>query len=265
MQRVPLVLGNWKMNGSVQANEALLQGLLESLSPDADTALKQGELQAGVAVPAPYLFQAATRLRTSGLFWGAQDCSNEASGAFTGEISASMIKDFECQFALVGHSERRERAAETNSLVSLKLGQLLNHGLMPVVCVGEPLAEREQGSAQSFVVEQVRAATKGLSDQQLASLVIAYEPIWAIGTGKSASSDDAQAMHATIRQELAQQSQSAAQAVRILYGGSVKAATAASLFAQPDIDGALVGGASLDATEFASIVQSACPGAQSLH
>ncbi|MGA1350443.1 MAG: triose-phosphate isomerase [Burkholderiaceae bacterium] len=265
MQRVPLVLGNWKMNGSVQANEALLQGLLGSLSPQADAAIKQGDLQAGVAVPAPYLFQAATRLRSTGLLWGAQDCSNEIAGAFTGEISADMLKDFDCQFALVGHSERRERAAESSNLVGRKLGQLLNNGLMPVVCVGEPLSEREQGLAEDFVVDQVRAATKGLSEQQLAALVIAYEPIWAIGTGRSASSSDAQAMHATIRHELSQQSQSAAQAVRILYGGSVKAATAAELFAQPDIDGALVGGASLDATEFANIIQSACPASQSLH
>ncbi|MFZ9759080.1 MAG: triose-phosphate isomerase family protein, partial [Burkholderiaceae bacterium] len=143
MQRVPLVLGNWKMNGSVQANEALLQGLLGSLSPQADAAIKQGDLQAGVAVPAPYLFQAATRLRSTGLLWGAQDCSNEIAGAFTGEISADMLKDFDCQFALVGHSERRERAAESSDLVGRKLGQLLNNGLMPVVCVGEPLSERD--------------------------------------------------------------------------------------------------------------------------
>jgi triosephosphate isomerase len=265
MHRVPLVLGNWKMNGSVQANEALLQGLLGSLGPEADTAIKQGSLQAGLAVPAPYLFQVATRLRMSGLLWGGQDCSNEVAGAFTGEVSADMLKDFEAQFALVGHSERRQRAAETNELVGLKLGQLLNKGLTPVVCVGEPLAEREQGSAQGFVVGQVRAVTKGLNDQQLATLVIAYEPIWAIGTGKSASSADAQAMHATIREELSQQSQPAARAIRIIYGGSVKAGTAADLFAQPDIDGALVGGASLDALEFSSIIQSACPAAQSPH
>jgi triosephosphate isomerase len=265
MQRVPLVLGNWKMNGSIQANEALLQELLASLSPQADQAIKQGDLQAGVAVPAPYLFQAATRLRTSSILWGAQDCSDQVSGAFTGEISADMLKDFDCQFALVGHSERRERAAESNELVCRKLGQLLSHSLTPVVCVGEPLAQREQGTAQDFVVGQVRAATKGLNDKQLASLVIAYEPIWAIGTGKSASSADAQSMHATIRSELAQNHPSAAQAVRILYGGSVKASTANDLFAQPDIDGALVGGASLNATEFASIIQSACSADPSLH
>ncbi len=251
--RQPLALGNWKMNGDMVANEQLMSGLLESSAG----LLSAGGLQAGFAVPAPYLFQAAVRLKGTGFLWGAQDCSDQPKGAFTGEVSTAMLQDFEVNFCLVGHSERRARHQETDAQIAAKLQALLSANILPVLCVGESLAQREAGQAAEVVCGQVKAALKGLSADQLTRLAVAYEPIWAIGTGKTASADDAQAMHAQIRGALAGLHPQVANQVRILYGGSVKASNSQELFAQPDIDGGLVGGASLDMADMSGILQAA--------
>lgn len=248
------VVGNWKMNGSMVENELLLSGLLERLERLAQDA-NPPAAECGVAVPAPYLFQAAVRLKDRGLAWGAQDVSDQAKGAFTGEISADMLADFEASFSLVGHSERRARQGETDALVAAKALVLVSAGCVPVICVGEPLQVRDQGRALQVVCEQVRVVAQALAPSgKLAQVAFAYEPIWAIGTGRSASPEQAQEMHAAMRVTLSEIDQEAAASVRLLYGGSVKAVTAQALFAQPDIDGALVGGASLDAQEFVNIL-----------
>lgn len=257
--RIPMVLGNWKMHGDMVANEACLAGLLA----ESDDLLQSGQIQAGLAVPAPYLFQVAVRGRGRGLGWGGQDVSDEALGAFTGEVSAAMLADFECGFALVGHSERRARHAETDQRVAGKLAQLQAQGVLPVLCVGESLQEREQGQAQAVVCGQIRAALAGRSAEQLQELVVAYEPIWAIGSGQAASAVEAQAMHAAIRDQLTALHPTAQQ-TRILYGGSVKAAEAEQLFLMADIDGALVGGASLQPTEMSGIFRAAASRASRL-
>jgi len=252
--RRPWVVGNWKMNGSMVENELLLSGLLEHLERLTQES-KKPAAECGVAVPAPYLFQAAVRLKDRGLAWGAQDVSDQAKGAFTGEVSVSMLADFEAGFSLVGHSERRARQGETDALVAAKALALVSAGCVPVICVGESLQVRDQGRALQVVCEQVRVVGEALvSSGKLAQVAFAYEPIWAIGTGRSASPEQAQEMHAAMRATLSEIDPEAAAAVRLLYGGSVKAATAQELFAQPDIDGALVGGASLDAQEFVNIL-----------
>jgi triosephosphate isomerase len=258
--RRPLALGNWKMNGDMVANEQLMSGLLESSA----LLMTGGAIQAGFAVPAPYLFQAAVRLKGTGFLWGAQDCSDQASGAYTGEISTAMLQDFEAGFCLIGHSERRARHHETDQQTGAKLRALLSANIMPVLCVGESLAQRESGQASQVVCAQVLAALTGLKAEDLIRVAVAYEPIWAIGTGKTASAADAQGMHAAIRQALSQLDAKAAGQIRILYGGSVKAANSAELFTQPDVDGGLVGGASLDAKEMAGILQAAHARAASL-
>ncbi len=251
-QRRPWVVGNWKMNGSIVENESLLSSLLGLLEahgqePIADCA---------VAVPAPYLFQAAVRLKGHGLGWGAQDVSDQEVGAFTGEVSVAMLEDFEAQFALVGHSERRARHAESDAVVAAKAVCLAKAGLTPLVCVGESLATRDEGRALEFVCGQVRHVAQALhAEGLLAKAAFAYEPIWAIGTGRSASPEQAQEVHAAIRHTIAALDGQTAAAMRLLYGGSVKAATARALFAQQDIDGALVGGASLVAQEFFEIAR----------
>lgn len=249
-QRQPWVIGNWKMNGGLSENEALLSDLLALL----ESHVGRPMARCAVAVPAPYLFQTMVRLSGHPIGWGAQDVSAEAAGAFTGEVAVSMLQDFEAQFSLVGHSERRSRHGETDALVAAKALALVQQGLTPVVCVGESLQERDQGRALTFVCDQVRQAAQPLHAQGvLAHAAFAYEPIWAIGTGRSASPEQAQEVHAAIRRTLAEIDASAAEQIRLLYGGSVKAATAAGLAAQQDVDGALVGGASLNAREFFDI------------
>jgi triosephosphate isomerase len=245
-RRRKLVVGNWKMNGSRAANGPLL---------DALKAAGQGGCDVAVCPPAPYLADVAARLEGSGILWGAQDCSSHASGAFTGEVSAAMLAEFGCTFVIVGHSERRALHGESDTLVAEKAERALANGLVPIVCVGETLTEREAGQTASVVGRQLAAAIDRLGDR-IEGCVIAYEPVWAIGTGKTASPEEAQAVHAQLRAALAAGTAGGA-AVRILYGGSVKADNAALLFGQPDIDGGLIGGASLKAADFIAICRAA--------
>lgn len=243
-----LVMGNWKMNGSLAANQVLLTGLRNAV----DAAGADGQYaQCTIAVcpPFPYLAQVQQSLQGSAISWGSQDISVQASGAYTGEVSGAMLNDFECRWAIVGHSERRAYHGETSEVVANKAQAALQAKITPVVCVGESLAERESGATLA-IIEQQLAPVLALGQELVAQMVIAYEPVWAIGTGLTATPEQAQEVHAFIRAQLAKVG--AAQ-VQILYGGSVKANNAASLFAMPDINGALVGGAALQAEEFLAI------------
>lgn len=242
--RRTLVAGNWKMNASVADTARLLDGILDG-----------GELTCDVAVfpPFPYLTQAISLLTGAPVAVGAQNCSDQNSGAFTGEVSADMLRDIGATMVILGHSERRTLFGETDEQVLAKTRQALAAGLTAVVCVGETLSERQGGQEEIVVGRQLSLLLSELSDSDWDNIVIAYEPVWAIGTGETATPEQAQAMHAFIRRKLAGRSENIAQATRVLYGGSVKAANAAELFSQPDIDGGLVGGASLDAAEFLGI------------
>jgi triosephosphate isomerase len=241
-----LVVGNWKMNGSRAGNAALLQALRAS-----------GPWTAAVAVcvPAPYLAETALTLQGSPIAWGAQDCSTQEAGAYTGEVSAAMLAEFGCRFVIVGHSERRAYHAETDQTVADKAKRALAHGLTPIVCVGETLAQREAGETEAVVKRQMSAVIRTL-EHCIPQVVVAYEPVWAIGTGRTATPEQAQAVHALLRAQLRAATEKA-DAMQILYGGSVKGGNAAELFAQPDIDGGLIGGASLIASEFAAICRAA--------
>lgn len=230
------------MNASLQANASLLNSLLSTAPTPAST-------QLAVCVPFPYLAQVQSQLDGSHIQWGAQDISAQSQGAYTGEVSASMLLDFGCQFVLVGHSERRSGHAESNADVALKAAQALGAGMTPVFCVGETEAQHEAGETQDVVLAQLQPLLD-LGAINVAKTVIAYEPVWAIGTGKSATPEQAQAVHAYLRSLL---QQAGVAQVQILYGGSVNATNAAQLFAMPDIDGALVGGAALNADEFLRI------------
>ena len=248
-QRRPLIAGNWKMHGTRAEAERLLSALRAALDGVSGR-------EVVIAPPFTVLETAARVLAGSSLRWAGQDCHWEAQGAFTGEVSAPMLKDLGCSYVIVGHSERRQYFGETDDTVRRKVVAAQAAGLCPIVCVGETLAERERGETLSTVARQVRAV---LGDQQDAAtvreMVIAYEPVWAIGTGRTASPDQAQEVHGAIRRLVAERfGEQTAGAVRVLYGGSVKAESTAGLMAQPDIDGALVGGASLQAAAFASIV-----------
>lgn len=248
--RRPLVIGNWKMHGSLTLVRELLDGLkgvVDGLN-----------CEVAVCPVSVHLYSAAQQLgEGSGLALGAQNVSTADSGAFTGEVSAAMIAELGVKFVLVGHSERRELFAESDQQVAEKTAAVLAQGLIPVVCVGESLAQRQAGETQAVVLRQLNAVAEHLSAAQLAQCVIAYEPVWAIGTGETATPAQAQEVHATLRARLAEVSEKAAQTMRILYGGSVKAANANELFAQHDIDGGLVGGASLNAEEFSAICRHA--------
>lgn len=237
------------MNGSLAANAALVKTMLDGLggqAPAADMAL---------CVPAPYLAQLQSLLTGSAIAWGAQDVSSHEQGAYTGEVSATMLKDFACRYATVGHSERRQYHGETDLLVADKAKAALAHGITPIVCVGETLAEREAGQTEAVVKRQLAAVIHAVA-HCTSEIVVAYEPVWAIGTGKTASPEQAQQVHAVLRAQLAAATQHP-ERVHILYGGSMNAANAASLLAQPDIDGGLIGGASLKAADFLQIVASA--------
>ena len=245
--RRKLVVGNWKMNGSRSANAELLAGLRQ--------AAVGGTAGVAVCPPFPYLAEVAQALQGSDIAWGAQDCSREESGAFTGEVSASMLAEFGCRYVIVGHSERRALHAESDQLVADKAKAVLAHKLTPIVCVGETLAEREAGQTDAVVKRQLSAVIHTLG-ACISEVVVAYEPVWAIGTGKTASPEQAQAVHATLRAQL-QAATTHAGDMTLLYGGSVKADNAAQLFSQPDIDGGLIGGASLKVADFAAICKAA--------
>ncbi len=263
-----LIAGNWKMNGSLVANELLVSELLALIkqtgaAPACDVAL---------CAPAPYLAQlsslisrlfleqnskvAGVESARSAIELGAQDISAQASGAFTGEVSGSMLKDFAVRYAIVGHSERRSYHGETDQAVSLKAKAALAAGITPIVCVGETLEQREAGQTEAVVKRQLAAVIHD-NGHCISEIVVAYEPVWAIGTGKTATPEQAQQVHAVLRAQLNAASSAAKQRVRILYGGSMNAANAAELLSQPDIDGGLIGGASLKAADFMKIIAAA--------
>jgi triosephosphate isomerase len=248
--RGKLVAGNWKMNGNLASNQSLLKSLIPLLKPISGT-------RCAVCVPYPYLYQTEQLLRGSGIAWGAQDVCEYDHGAYTGGVSAGMVADFGCRFVLVGHSERRALFGDTDKTVALKFAAVLKAGLTPILCVGETLSERDAGVTEQVVARQMDAVIAHSGLTSLAQAVMAYEPVWAIGTGKTASPDEAQAVHAFIRGRVAEQDMRVADSLLLLYGGSVKAANAGQLFAMPDIDGGLIGGASLVAEEFAAICKAA--------
>ena len=242
-----LIAGNWKMNGSIEANDGLVRAVLAGLgTPGCAVA---------VCVPAPYLAQLQMLRASSALELGAQDVSAHDKGAYTGEVSAAMLREFGVRYAIVGHSERRQYHGESDALVADKAKAALAQGITPIVCVGETLAEREAGRTEEVVKRQL-AAVIHTNGHCISELVVAYEPVWAIGTGKTASPEMAQAVHAVLRAQL-KAATPQADRVQILYGGSMNAANAAELLAQPDIDGGLIGGASLKAADFLTIVAAA--------
>ena len=242
-----LIAGNWKMNGSLAANEALVRARVAGMGqPACDVA---------VAVPAPYLAQVAGIAAGSALALAAQDVSVHEMGAYTGETSAAMLKEFGVRYVLVGHSERRQYHGESDTVVAVKAQRALAQGITPIVCVGETLAEREAGQTEVVVKRQL-AAVIHLNGHCISEIVVAYEPVWAIGTGRTASPEQAQQVHAVLRAQLAAASEHADR-IRLLYGGSMNAANAAQLLAQPDIDGGLVGGAALKAQDFLQIIATA--------
>jgi triosephosphate isomerase len=244
-----LVVGNWKMHGRVSENATLLAALVGG------TQLERA-LQVAVCVPHPYLEQARSLLAGSAVQWGAQDVSAHLQGAYTGEVAAAMVAEFGAAYVLVGHSERRSYHGESDELVARKAVRALEAGLTPIVCVGETDAAREAGHTEAVVGTQLRAVLDALSDEQVLRVVVAYEPVWAIGTGKSATVAQAQQVHAFLRAVLAARL-AAAQEVPLLYGGSVNAANAAQLFGAADIDGGLIGGASLKAGDFLAVCAAA--------
>jgi triosephosphate isomerase len=245
--RRKLVAGNWKMHGSQEFVRDLMEGLLAGLESG-------GDVEVAVFPPAIYLPLVHSLAMGSGIEWGGQTLNPNAKGAFTGEISATMLTDFDCRYVLVGHSERRALFGENNADVAERFAAAQAAGLVPVLCVGETRAERETDTTEAVVAGQIDAVLDRCGIESLASAVIAYEPVWAIGTGLTASPEQAQAVHAFIRDKLAGLDGTIAGQIRILYGGSVKESNAADLFARDDIDGGLVGGASLDATEFLGII-----------
>jgi len=247
MTRRQLVVGNWKMHGSRAANAELLAGMLGARPYTADVA---------VCVPFVFLTETAATLAASDIRWGAQDVSAHEQGAYTGEVSAAMLQELGCRYTLVGHSERRAYHAEGDQLVAQKAQAALARGVTPIVCVGETLAERDGGTTFKVVEEQVRGCFTGLNPDLAPQAVIAYEPVWAIGTGRTATPEQAQAVHAVLRAQL-QAATGHGERMKILYGGSVKPDNAALLFAQPDIDGGLIGGASLKAADFIAICRAA--------
>ncbi|MFZ3082766.1 triose-phosphate isomerase [Rhodoferax ferrireducens] len=246
--RKKLIAGNWKMNGSLAANEALVKGLRVGVGASV--------CQVALCVPSVYLAQCQALLAGTAIALGAQDLSQHEVGAFTGEISGAMLQEFGVRYCIVGHSERRQYHFETDALVAAKAQRALACGITPIVCVGETLAEREAGRTEEVVKRQL-AAVIHANGHCISEVVVAYEPVWAIGTGKTASIEQAQQVHSVLRQQL-QAASIQADRIQIIYGGSMNAANAAELLAQPDIDGGLVGGASLKVPDFLSIIASAC-------
>lgn len=241
------IAGNWKMNGDLAANDALVRALIAGMKDAACTV--------AVCVPAPYLAQVQMLRTGSALEVGAQDVSQHERGAYTGEVSAAMLKEFGVRYAIVGHSERRQYHGETDALVAEKARVALAAGITPIVCVGETLAEREGGKTEEVVKRQM-AAVIHTNGHCISEIVVAYEPVWAIGTGRTATPEQAQQVHALLRAQLKAATEHSDR-IHLLYGGSMNAANAAALLAQPDIDGGLVGGASLKAADFLQIVGAA--------
>lgn len=244
--RRKLVVGNWKMHGSLAQNESLLAAIKSG-------AVQLSRVDIAVCAPFPYLAQLKQELTASTVKWGAQNVHQLEKGAFTGEVSAAMLAEFGCTYVIVGHSERRNIYGETSRLVAEKFTAAQSAGLIPILCVGETLEQREGGETESVVAEQLDAVIALAGVHALGKAVVAYEPVWAIGTGKTASQEQAQAVHAFIRQRVAGHDAHVAEGLVILYGGSVKAANAPALFAMKDIDGGLIGGAALIAEEFLGI------------
>jgi len=245
MQR-KFIVGNWKMNGALSSNESLLKEVVGGLA-------QMSTVDCAVCVPFPYLAQAQALLRGTSVGVGAQDVHQTNKGAYTGEVSASMLHDFGCTHVIVGHSERRNLYGESSQLVAEKFLAAQQSGLTPILCVGETLEQREAGTTEAVIAEQLAAVIKLCGPESLRTAVIAYEPVWAIGTGKTASPEQAQNVHSFIRKSVAGSDQEFGRALRILYGGSVNASNAAELFAMPDINGGLIGGASLVAKDFLAI------------
>ncbi|GAB1233540.1 triose-phosphate isomerase [Ferrigenium sp. UT4] len=248
--RRKLVVGNWKMHGNLARNKALLEAVLAGVK----------ELRAadyGVCVPYPYLAQAQSMLQGSNIAWGAQNLSQHEQGAFTGAVAPGMLADFGCRYVIIGHSERRALFHESNDIAAAKFDAAIKFGMTPIFCVGETLQEREDGVTEQVVARQLEVVLNHAGAQSVAKTVIAYEPVWAIGTGKTATPEQAQAVHAFIRSRVAQLDGKVAGGLRILYGGSMKPGNAAELMAMPDIDGGLIGGASLVAEEFVAICRAA--------
>lgn len=248
--RQKLVAGNWKMHGGLKSNQQLLQDVVAG-------AADLNGVSVAVCVPFPYLAQAQSALTGTVVAWGAQNMSEHAQGAFTGEVSASMLQDFACRYVLVGHSERRSIYGESDAVIAEKFAAALAAGLRPVLCVGETLAEREAGQTVGVVSAQIDAVLKRVGVAAFANAVVAYEPVWAIGTGRTATSEQAQEVHAAIRAQIAQADAGVANGLQILYGGSVKPGNAVELFGMPDIDGGLIGGAALVAADFLAICRAA--------
>ena len=244
--RQKLVAGNWKMHGGLKSNQSLLQEVVAGVAslPDVSVA---------VFVPYPYLAQAQSMLTGTRVAWGAQNLSEKPQGAYTGEVSAAMLADFACTCVLVGHSERRTIYGESDAVVAEKFAAAIASGLLPVLCVGETLQQREAGETTRVVAAQIDAVLARVGVGAFAGSVVAYEPVWAIGTGKTASAEQAQEVHALIRGQIARADAAVANGLTILYGGSVKPSNATELFGMPDIDGGLIGGASLVATDFLAI------------
>ena len=244
--RRKLVAGNWKMHGSLSENEQLLGALVKGLQE-----LREGNFV--VCVPFPYLFSVQNSLKGTNIAWGAQNLSQYEKGAYTGEVSAPMLTDFACRYVIVGHSERRALFGESSATVAEKYIAAQRFSITPILCVGETLEQREDGSTERVIAEQLDAIIQRAGIESFKNAIIAYEPVWAIGTGKTATPQQAQDVHAFIRTCLASQNSNIAQSITIVYGGSVKANNASELFAMPDIDGGLIGGASLVAEEFITI------------
>jgi len=243
--RALFIAGNWKMHGGLAANRALLAAL------KAAPTVKGCEM--AVFAPFPYLAQAQAELEGSAVNWGAQTLSEHASGAYTGEVAGTMLREFGCRYVLAGHSERRQLYGESNAAVAQKFVAAQGAGLVPVLCVGETLQQREQGQTDTVVGQQLDAVLEVAGVAALQQAVVAYEPVWAIGTGRNATPEQAQMVHEFIRARVAGRDRATAEQLRILYGGSVKPGNARELLSQPDVDGALVGGASLQAEEFGGI------------
>lgn len=248
--RRPLVAGNWKLNGNLSSISELISGIRAQQEQ-----VRKAEL--AVCPPFIYLSHVQSLLQGSDIALGAQDCSDQESGAYTGEVAAAMIKEFACTYNIIGHSERRHIYGDSNETVATKFAQVIKNGLTPILCVGETLQEREEGHTEVAIAQQINAVLNLFGVKAFARAVIAYEPVWAIGTGKTATPEQAQEVHEEIRLTIGAQNKDIAANIRILYGGSMKPENAQELLQQPDIDGGLIGGAALKAEDFIGIAVAA--------